>query len=125
MIRNVLLCDDNPDNLFLLHTILEEFGYHVDIASNGEEVLNRIEVEIPDLLILDLFMPGMNGYDVARFIRKHPSFKSLPVLLITTSSSSRITKKCRNYVNEVVEKPIDLEVLHAKVLYLEAKCCHN
>lgn len=81
--KTVLIAEDNAVNRELLHELLEIRGYAVIETCNGEEALDQIEKAKPDILLLDLGMPVLDGFGTIERIRKNPSFKSLPVLAVT------------------------------------------
>ncbi|MBD2104023.1 response regulator [Leptolyngbya sp. FACHB-261] len=83
----VLVIDDVPSQQDLICRMLQEGGISVIRASSGEEGLNRIRKEKPDLLILDIVMPRMNGYEVLRELRADAATKRLPVVLCTTKGT--------------------------------------
>jgi class 3 adenylate cyclase len=80
----VLVVDDTPHNVKLLADLLTVKGYAVTTAVNGEEALARVAAERPDLILLDVMMPGLSGYDVCRRIRADPATALLPVVLVTS-----------------------------------------
>ncbi|MDQ3581005.1 MAG: response regulator, partial [Pseudomonadota bacterium] len=77
----ILVVDDTPANVKLLADLLALQGYAVSTASNGEEALARVAAESPDLVLLDIMMPGISGYEVCRTIRDDPATALLPVVL--------------------------------------------
>ncbi len=79
----ILVCDDEPRTVRLLRDLLRLAGVRVETCSRGAEALARIEQDPPDLLILDLMMPGMTGFDVLAELRSRPAARSLPVLVTT------------------------------------------
>jgi two-component system, cell cycle response regulator DivK len=79
----VLVAEDNPVNRELLRELLENRGYSVIEACNGQEVLDMVEQSQPDLLLLDIGMPVLDGFAVVRKIRENPSLATLPVLAVT------------------------------------------
>ena len=79
----ILVVDDLADNLFLLQTLLESEGYVVETALNGKAALDKIEQIPPNLVLLDIMMPGLNGYEVTRQVRQDERFSALPIVLIT------------------------------------------
>ena len=81
--RNVLIAEDNAVNRELLRELLEIRGYTVIETCNGEEALDQIEKVQPDILLLDLNMPVLDGFGTIEKIRKNPRFRSLPVLAVT------------------------------------------
>ena len=82
---NILVVDDNPDKLSLLEMTLRMAGYDVRTASDGEEALSAIESYPPDLVITDVMMPKMNGYELAERIRANPQTKFIPLILQTAA----------------------------------------
>lgn len=83
---NILIVDDNPDKLGLLETALQLAGYNVTTATDGDEALAAIESYQPDLIITDVMMPRMNGYELAQRIRANPLTKFIPVIMQTAAS---------------------------------------
>ena len=79
----VLVVDDTPQNVKLLADLLRVKGFAVATAATGEEALAKMPVEKPDLVLLDVMMPGLSGYDVCRAIRADPETALLPVVLVT------------------------------------------
>ena len=85
-IDHILVVDDSPDNLFLVQTILEEEGYEITLAEDGRSALAQIEQSPPDLVLLDVMMPEMDGFEVTKRIRENPKLPFMPILLITASN---------------------------------------
>ena len=81
--RIVLIVDDVPDNLSVLHDALDESGYIVLVATNGESALQRAAQALPDIVLLDAMMPGMDGFEVARRLRAHPDTAHIPIIFMT------------------------------------------
>ncbi len=111
----ILVCDDVIENCFLLQAILELEGYRVEIANGGVAALMKIEANKPDLLLLDLMMPDMDGYEVARRIQQNPVLESLPILLVTAYEEALINDECEVRLDGVILKPVDPDELLAKV----------
>ncbi|MBD1807060.1 response regulator [Microcoleus sp. FACHB-SPT15] len=80
---NILIVDDTPDNLRLLSTILTERGYEVGKARNGQIALNAAKAALPDLILLDINMPNMNGYEVCEYLKADDQTKEIPVIFIS------------------------------------------
>ena len=80
---NILLVDDNPQNLTALSRILIQQGYHVRTAINGQVALTSIRHLLPDLMLLDILMPGMDGYEVCRNVKADPATQEIPVLFLS------------------------------------------
>ena len=79
----VLIVDDQPDNLTLLHDALDEAGYMVLVATNGESALQRAQRSLPDVILLDAVMPGMDGFSVARALKANFHTRSIPIVFMT------------------------------------------
>ncbi|MFM2329091.1 MAG: hypothetical protein RLZZ494_1194 [Pseudomonadota bacterium] len=79
----VLIVDDVPDNLAVLHDALDESGYTVLVATNGEAALLRAAQAQPDIVLLDAVMPGMDGFEVARRLKANPETSAIPIVFMT------------------------------------------
>ncbi|MEO8120793.1 MAG: response regulator, partial [Rhodoferax sp.] len=79
----VLIVDDVPDNLSVLHDALDESGYTVLVATNGEAALQRAAQALPDIILLDAMMPGMDGFEVARRLKAAPQTAHIPIIFMT------------------------------------------
>jgi CheY-like chemotaxis protein/DNA-binding CsgD family transcriptional regulator len=79
----VLIVDDVPDNLSVLHDALDESGYTVLVATNGESALLRAQQALPDVVLLDALMPGLDGFEVARRLKAHPDTAHIPIIFMT------------------------------------------
>jgi signal transduction histidine kinase len=79
----ILIVDDVPENLKALASILQDRGYAVRVANSGQQALNAVAREAPDLILLDILMPGVNGYDVCRQLKALPAFEAIPVIFVS------------------------------------------
>ena len=79
----VLIVDDVPDNLSLLHDALDEGGYTVLVATHGEAALQRASQAVPDIILLDAIMPGMDGFEVARRLKAQADTSHIPIVFMT------------------------------------------
>ena len=79
----VLIVDDVPDNLAVLHDALDESGYTVLVATHGEAALQRAAQALPDIVLLDAMMPGMDGFEVARRLKALPATAHIPIIFMT------------------------------------------
>ena len=111
----LLIVDDVPDNLFLVRTILEEEGYEIITSSNGQDALKVIESEPIDLVLLDVMMPKMDGYEVTRRIRAMKDLPFIPILLITAYDRANAVKGLDLGADEFIRKPIEADELLARV----------
>lgn len=112
----ILVVDDTPANLKLLGDLLTLKGYAVIPAASGEEALKRVAEQVPDLVLLDVMMPGLNGYEVCRAIRADPATGVLPVVLVTSldPAQERI-KGLEAGADDFLSKPIHQAELLARV----------
>lgn len=83
-INKILLVDDSPTERHFLSGLLTKQGYQVVLAENGEEALSKAKQEKPDLIIMDVVMPGLNGFQATRAITKDDETKHIPVIMCTT-----------------------------------------
>jgi signal transduction histidine kinase len=111
----LLVVDDVADNLFLIRTILEEEGYEIITTSNGHDALKIIESEPIDLVLLDVMMPVMDGYEVTRRIRAMQDLPFIPILLITAYDRANAVKGLDLGADEFIRKPIEADELLARV----------
>jgi len=115
-IQKVLLVDDSKTELHYLSEILLKRGYVVRTAENGEEAMQRLAEEKPDLILMDVVMPGQNGFQLTRSITRDPRFADVPVIMCT--SKNQETDKVwglRQGATDYVVKPVKAEELMAKI----------
>jgi len=113
---NILVVDDNPDKLSLLEAALSLAGYNVRTATDGDEALAAIESYQPDLVITDVMMPRMNGYELAQKIRSNPTTKFIPVIMQTAAGRRVEDLRRASEVGALgyITDPTDLELLLAR-----------
>ncbi|TYL53937.1 adenylate/guanylate cyclase domain-containing protein [Agromyces mariniharenae] len=114
----ILAVDDLPQNLRLLDAVLSPRGYRVLTASSGEEALAMLPTAGADLVLLDIVMPGLDGYEVCRRIRASESFAFLPVVMITASGEQEKVRAIEAGADDFVSKPFDQGELLARVASL-------
>lgn len=114
---DILVADDDPINLKILVSHLQKAGYsNVRTAGNGIEVMEKIENKKPDLLLLDIIMPEMTGFDVIRKIRPKHSFENLPILVQTSISNAEEQQQAWTLgANDIINKPIQRMELLSRV----------
>jgi class 3 adenylate cyclase/CheY-like chemotaxis protein len=110
-----LAVDDIPQNLKVLDAILTPRGYRVITASSGAEALAKVASEHPDLLLLDIVMPGMTGYDVCRTLRASPETRMLPIVMVTASEHAEKVRAIEAGADDFIAKPVDSHELLARV----------
>ncbi|MDQ2099135.1 MAG: hybrid sensor histidine kinase/response regulator [Tychonema bourrellyi B0820] len=111
----ILVVDDAPDNVLLVETILEEEGYEISSADNGFSALSQIDKCPPDLLLLDVMMPGIDGYEVTKRIRQKPELPFIPILLITAHDSASVVQGLDLGADDFIRKPVEMDELLARV----------
>ena len=111
----VLVVDDLPQNVKLLDAVLSPRGYSVITASSGAEALEKIAASPPDLVLLDIVMPDIDGYEVCRRLRADPATSFLPVVMITASGSQERIGAIEAGADDFVVKPFDQAELLARV----------
>ena len=106
----VLIVDDSPTEIHILTTILQKLGHTVQTANNGEEGIARAKELKPDLILMDVVMPGMNGFQATRQITKDPETAHIPIIIVTTKDQETdrvwgLRQGARDYVTKPVEEP--------------------
>jgi CheY-like chemotaxis protein len=112
--KNILIAEDNAVNRELLRELLEARGYAVDEACHGQEALQKISESMPDVLLLDISMPVMDGYTTLKNIRANAAMASLPVLAVTAFAMRGDKEKTEEAgFDGYLSKPIDASALDA------------
>jgi DNA-binding NarL/FixJ family response regulator len=111
----VLVVDDTPANVRLLEAVLTAAGHDVMPASSGAEALAAVAALAPDLILLDILMPGMDGYEVCRRLREDPATEALPVLMITADEDQRKVPALDSGADDFIRKPFERDELLARV----------
>ncbi|WP_407890135.1 response regulator, partial [Scytonema sp. NUACC26] len=86
--NTILIVDDTPTNLQVLFDLLSEQGYRVAIAKSGETALQRLQISKPNLILLDVMMPGIDGFETCQRLKANPSTREIPVIFMTALSDS-------------------------------------
>jgi len=113
--KYILAVDDTPDNLFLIQLALEQEGHRVQLAHNGYIALEQIKKSPPDLILLDVMMPGLSGYEVTRIIREDLALPFIPIILITAFDEMSMIKGLDVGADEFIRKPFKVDELQARV----------
>jgi twitching motility two-component system response regulator PilH len=115
-IHKILVVDDSKTELHHLSEVLGKRGYTVRTAENGEEAMRRLAEEKPDLILMDVVMPGQNGFQLTRAITRDPRFADVPVIMCT--SKNQETDKVwgmRQGARDYIVKPVHAEELVSKI----------
>ena len=115
-IKNILLVDDSKTELHFLSDLLGKRGYNVRTAENGEEAMRRLGEEKPDLILMDVVMPGQNGFQLTRAIARNPQYAAVPIILCTSKNqeTDRVWGM-RQGARDYIVKPVDADELVAKI----------
>lgn len=114
-VDRILIVDDSPDNLFLVQATLGESEYEIYLAEDGKTALAKVNKLLPDLILLDVMMPGMDGYEVTKRIRQNNDLPYIPILLITAHERSSVVKGLDIGADDFIRKPLDVDELLARV----------
>jgi len=115
-IQKILLVDDSKTELHHLSELLGKRGYTTRTAENADEALRRLDEETPDLILMDVVMPGRNGFELTRTITRNPRWSSVPVIMCT--SKNQETDKVwgmRQGARDYIVKPVNTEELMGKI----------
>lgn len=108
----IMIVDDSPTEVHVLQTMLTKNGHKVVVATTGEEGVEMSKVEMPDLILMDVVMPGMNGFQATRQISKNVETSSIPVIMVTTKDQE--TDKVwamRQGAKDYIVKPVQEKAL--------------
>ena len=111
----VLVVDDIFDNLMVIESILEDEGYEIILEEDSKKALSLVEDSPPDIILLDVMMPDLDGYEFTRQIRKNSSLPFIPILLITAHSRSDVVEGLDAGADDFIRKPVDADELQARV----------
>ncbi len=116
MTKKILIVEDNPDVVGLVQMILEHLGYDPIVATTGEQGVNLATSHLPDLVLLDIFLPDMDGFTVACQIRQNQKTHSIPILATTGKVSFEDKERClKNGCNDYISKPYTPKQLASRI----------
>jgi CheY-like chemotaxis protein len=114
--KKILLVDDSSTVIMMEKMMLASGGYDIVVARDGEEGVAKAATELPDLILLDVVMPKMDGIEACRRIRANPATQDIPIIMVTTrSEAGNVETSYRNGCNDYVNKPLNNAELLAKV----------
>ena len=106
MKRKILIVEDELDIVDLLQSQVKALGYDSIVAGNGKQAVDLAVAEVPDLILMDIMLPVMDGLDATRQIRQNPKTRSIPIIAVTALSSRRDKEKClRSGCDDYLSKP--------------------
>src|ERR1700689_1276991 len=112
----ILIADDNVQNCELIDAYLAEEGYELIVAYDGQQALKRTEEQLPDLILLDIMMPKLSGYEVCHWMKSSPRTKDIPVLMVTAlNEQGDIEKAVRAGCDDFLTKPVNSLELKTRV----------
>jgi len=120
-IKKILIVDDSPTERYYLTAILERNGFTVTTAENGDDAMAKIKADRPELILMDVVMPGANGFQVTRSIAKDPELADVPIIICSTKNqeTDRIWG-LRQGARDYLVKPVDEAQLLARIAGLSA-----
>ncbi len=114
--KKILLVDDDPDILRLVEVVLKRSGFNVVTAKNGTDALSYLQTDQPSMILLDVAMPGMNGFEVLSQLKAQPNLKSVPVMMLTArSQKEEIIKAIQMGAQNYMIKPFDSKELITRI----------
>ena len=118
-IKKILIVDDSPTERYFLTELLTRNGFNVSVAENAEEALIKVKSHTPDLILMDVVMPGQNGFQLTRQLSKDPATQNIPVIMCTSKSlqTDRIWG-LRQGARDYVTKPVKADELLGKIAAL-------
>ncbi len=116
MAAKILIVDDDPHILMPLEFLMIKNGYEVMVARNGTEAMNIIQHQVPDLVLLDIMMPDVDGYDICSYIKQHPILKKTTVVFMSAKTSEDDIKKGYELGAALyISKPFSTRVLSKQI----------
>jgi len=94
MKKKILIVEDNLDLTYILLRLVEYAGYDSILAVNGKEAVEMADSQMPDLILMDIMMPEMNGFEATRLIRENPKTRCIPIIAVTAMSSAQDREEC-------------------------------
>ena len=116
MSKKVLIADDEPSIVAAVEFLLQREGYDVRVARDGEEALRLVEASPPDLVLLDVMMPGKSGYEVCARLRERPEWRDLKIIMLSAKGrDAEVTKGLSLGADVYITKPFSTRDLMAKI----------
>ena len=114
--KKILIVEDNLDLTYILLRLVENAGYDSILAVNGQEAVDMAASQLPDLILMDIMMPVMDGIQATRLIRENPKTSFIPIIAVTAMSSAKDRERClQNGCNDYMSKPFTPSQLAANI----------
>ena len=111
MKKLIMIVEDYADTRSMMRYMIEYFGYEVIEAGDGYEAVENAKDQLPDLILMDLMMPVMDGFEAAEFIRQYGRLNKVPILAVTAYGNYSVERAKESGINEVLTKPLDFDKL--------------
>lgn len=112
MNKKILIVDDDPRNIFALKLTLKSRGYQIESCTMAQEAIQILKEQVIDIVLMDMMMPEMDGYETIRLIRKHPQYTKLPIMAVTAKAMTGDREKCIVAgASDYISKPVDTDQL--------------
>jgi DNA-binding response OmpR family regulator len=116
MSKSILIADDEPNIVLSLEFLLQEAGYQVHVARDGQETLQFLKQEVPDLILLDVMLPRVSGFDVCQRIRENPAWSGIRVVMLSAKGrEAEVSKGLALGADAYITKPFAIKDLMAEV----------
>lgn len=116
MTKRILYVEDNDDNIFMLSSRLEKLGYHVDIARDGQAGVDRARETLPDLILMDLGLPVIDGWEATRLLKADDGTRRIPIIVLTAHAmQSELDRAQEAGCDDYDTKPVSMKRLKAKI----------
>ncbi len=114
--EKVLIVDDNSDILWVVETVLKRYGFEVLALPKGEDVIPRIKSFLPNLILLDVFLSGIDGIEVCNKLKENPKTRDIPIIMFSAHTNfSDVKKFCK--ADDFIAKPFDVNELVSKIQF--------
>jgi two-component system cell cycle response regulator DivK len=119
--KKVLVVEDHADLLFILEKLLTLFGWDTILAGSGREALNKLECHLPNVILMDMRMPGMNGFQLAGILKRHPVYRNIPILAASAYTGPLARERCLAAgCDDFISKPFAVSELRQVLTCLAA-----
>lgn len=116
MQASILVVDDQPENFDVIEVLLQGQNYDLNYASNGRRAIERLDHYSPDVILLDVMMPEMDGLEVCRYLRSHPQWRMIPIIMVTALTAKEDVAKCLDAgADDFISKPLERMELQSRI----------